>query len=353
MIWLSLAIIALLSVYACFITLVWFTQQKNISKYSPSLKQQNIEYDEQQLNAKIQEKADEAQALLQTFQKFVPKQFVDHFNNRGEKNLHLGIATEDKVAVMFCDIHGFTSLAEQMSPQQLMNFLNSYFLRMNAPIHENHGFIDKFIGDAIMALFNLSERGSSNQACDALNASIDLHKALMLYNQHRANSDYDAIAHGIGIQYGSVVMGTVGSDDRMDTTVLGDVVNVAQRIESLCEYFQTDILTTRDLINVAEQKQSFAHRYIDTIILRGKSVGVELIEVYEHLSSDQIALRDQTKSFIDQGIELRNTGEFKQAIDLFEQALQINPKDSILRYHIKQVENVRNIENWNGNIYIN
>jgi adenylate cyclase len=172
---------------------------------------------------------------------------------------------------MFCDIRGFTSLSEQMSPQQLMNFLNSYFLRMNAPIHDNGGFIDKFIGDAIMALFDHPHGTPADKACDAIKAALDLQKALRLYNHHRANSGYLPVKHGVGLHYGPVVLGTVGSDDRMDTTVIGDTVNVAQRIEGLTEQFNADILCTRSLIDAAQSKKEIAHRSIDTVVLKGKS----------------------------------------------------------------------------------
>lgn len=88
--------------------------------------------------------------LSQTLNKFVPKQSVDHFAKHDSDWLELGRADEDELAVLFSDIRGFTGLSEQMKQQQLINFLNSY-LRMNEPINENKGFIDKFIGDAVMA----------------------------------------------------------------------------------------------------------------------------------------------------------------------------------------------------------
>ena len=128
------------------------------------------------------DKADEAQRLTQTFQKFVPRQFVDHFAKHGSSSLELGRADEDDVAILFCDIRGFTGLSERMKPHELMKFLNSYFLRMNDPIHQNGGFIDKFIGDAIMALFDHPDGHAADKANDALNAAIDLHRALAIYN---------------------------------------------------------------------------------------------------------------------------------------------------------------------------
>ena len=177
--------------------------------------------------------AEQARMVSQTFQKFVPKQFVDHFTKDGLETLQLGRADEDNVAILFIDIRGFTGLSENMNPQELMNFLNSYFLRMNEPIHKNLGFIDKFIGDAIMALFDHPNGTNQQKAIDSLQAAIDLRTAIELYNQHRQNSNYPPISVGIGIHFGPVIFGTVGSEDRMDTTVIGDSVNIASRIEAL------------------------------------------------------------------------------------------------------------------------
>jgi adenylate cyclase len=188
------------------------------------------------------DKAEEAMLLNKTFRKFVPKQFIDHLAKHGSDVLELGRADEDELAILFSDIRGFTSLSEQMSPQELMNFLNSYFLRMNEPIHKNKGFIDKFIGDAVMALFDRPTGTNTDKAQDAIREALDLRYAINLYNQHRANSGYPPINIGIGIHFGPVIIGTVGSDDRMDTTVIGDSVNIAFRLEALAPKYNTDIV---------------------------------------------------------------------------------------------------------------
>ncbi|MBL4631169.1 MAG: adenylate/guanylate cyclase domain-containing protein, partial [Paraglaciecola sp.] len=104
----------------------------SIDKYQRSQNERTLK--------QYKDKADEAMRLTQTFRKFVPKQFVDHLSKHGSDTLELGRADEDELAILFSDIRGFTGLSEQMSPQELMNFLNSYFLRMNEPIHNNNGF---------------------------------------------------------------------------------------------------------------------------------------------------------------------------------------------------------------------
>ena len=296
------------------------------------------------------ESADAAQKLHRTFQKFVPRQFVEHFAKSSADDLSLGYADEDEVAIMFCDIRGFTGLSEQMSPQQLMNFLNAYFLRMNAPIHDNHGFIDKFIGDAIMALFDHPTGWAPDKASDSIKAALDIQKALRLYNHHRAKSGYPSVKNGTGLHIGPVIIGTVGSDDRMDTTVIGDTVNIAQRIESLTAHFGVEILASKKLVDEASQNMDFAHRYVDNVVLKGKSTSVELVEVYHHLSNDEIAARDKTKDAITQGIKLRNALKFTEALSVFNKAFAQTPDDPILKHHVHTCNKLMYDSEWDKQI---
>lgn len=354
MFWLSLVTFAL-ALYGVIVTALWWLQKQKVkanedAEQTPHLR--SINEVQNPLSDPILQKADEAQSMIQTFQKFVPRQFVDHFAMGGAASLKLGYAHEDSVALMFCDIRGFTGLSEKMSPQQLMNFLNSYFLRMNAPIHDNFGFIDKFIGDAIMALFDHPNGSAADKAADAVQAALDLQKALRLYNHHRANSGYSAIRNGVGLHYGPVVLGTVGSDDRMDTTVIGDAVNIAQRIETLTDYFGIDILASKELAESASKHIEFAYRSVDSVVLKGKSTSIELVEIYQHLNTEEIALRNATVSIIQQGIELRASKHFKQACDLFSQALQANPNDQVLKHHYDTCKTLQYQANWDGKIYL-
>jgi adenylate cyclase len=359
-------ITAIMTLYAVFITVVWWLQKQHSNEQqqnSHARKQSsNNEYintlgisSEQKAGTTgtMLAKADEARLLHQTFQKFVPRQFVEHFaKGGGIDSLALGYAAEDDVAIMFCDIRGFTRLSEQMSPQQLMNFLNAYFLRMNAPIHDNFGFIDKFIGDAIMALFDHPDGQISDKAADSVRASIDLHKALKLYNHHRAKSGYALVKNGIGLHVGPVVLGTVGSDDRMDTTVIGHAVNIAQRIESLTNYFGVDILASKELASAAGEQIEFASRTIDNVVLKGKTTPVEIIEIYQHLSAEMIRTRNATKGLISEGISMRNTGDFKGALALFLRALEADPGDTILVHHISTCRKLENEVDWDGKIHL-
>ncbi|WJG09984.1 adenylate/guanylate cyclase domain-containing protein [Aliiglaciecola sp. LCG003] len=286
-------------------------------------------------------KADEALRLTQTFQKFVPRQFVDHFAKHGSDTLELGRADEDEVAILFCDIRGFTGLSENMTPQELMKFLNSYFLRMNDPIHQNSGFIDKFIGDAIMALFDHPKGTNKDKAIDALNAAVDLRYALNVYNQHRHNSGYPPVNIGVGVHFGPVIIGTVGSDDRMDTTVIGDSVNIAYRLEALAPKLGADIIASAQILDTAEAKGRFSYRMLDWVRVKGRKTPVEVYEILNHLPDDILKQKLATADLIEQGIGARINRDWDKALDCFQQALVISPKDGLIIHHMEQCHRVK------------
>ena len=135
--------------------------------------------------------------------------------------------------ILFSDIRSFTDLSETMTPNELMKFLNSYLKFMSEPIRINHGFVDKFIGDAIMALFDQPGKPDAIEARDAVRSGLEMQASLVRFNKFREKQNYPPTQIGIGIHSGPVVIGTLGSESRMDSTVLGDAVNLASRLEFL------------------------------------------------------------------------------------------------------------------------
>ncbi|MFQ3198841.1 MAG: adenylate cyclase [Paraglaciecola sp.] len=351
---LPLALLAVIAV--CILALVILgAKVKQLSSYQGNVvtQKERGQFEKNALasSKRFEQKADEAMRLMHTFQKFVPKQFVDHFAKHGSSVLVLGHADEDDVAILFCDIRGFTGLSEQMSPQEVMNFLNSYFLRMNDPIHHNGGFIDKFIGDAIMALFDHPKGSNEDKATDAIRAALDLRYALNIYNQHRHNSDYPPINIGIGIHFGPVIIGTVGSDDRMDTTVIGDSVNLAYRLEKLAPVYQTDIVVSAQMLEVAQAEGRFESRLLDWVKVKGRLAALEIHEVLDHLPDEQKKLKLLNANLIKQGINYRKAKDWLQALSCFEQALSLNPQDYLATHHLAQCRLLQQQElpaNWDG-----
>ncbi len=176
--------------------------------------------------------------LNQAYERFVPNQFLELLEKESIVEVELGDNVQREMSVLFTDIRSFTTLSETMTPEQNFKFINSYLKRMEPAILENNGFIDKYIGDGIMALF-------ARQADDAVKAGISILQRLDIYNQYRVKSGYIPIQIGIGINTGELMLGTVGGYHRMDSTVISDAVNLAARVESLTKNYGISLLITQ------------------------------------------------------------------------------------------------------------
>jgi class 3 adenylate cyclase len=227
--------------------------------------------------------------LRDTFRKFVPRQFLDRLATRGLGNIALGEADAGVVTILFADIRSFTTLSETLPPQELLNFLNAYFESMNAPIHANGGFIDKFIGDAIMALF-INEDPAVG-ARNAVRTSLDMLTALQNHNELRKLEGAEPISIGLGIHTGETVIGTVGSVDRMDSTVLGDAVNLASRIESLTKQYAAQILISSSTYRHIATDPTIHCREIGIVDVRGREEPETIYEVLSGTPHDMVEIK--------------------------------------------------------------
>ncbi len=177
--------------------------------------------------------------LETTFGKFVPPELVGRMAGEGTELP----AQNKKVTVLFADIRGFTALTERLPPEILVDILNGYIRRMSGAITRNHGVVNKLIGDGIMASFG-TVRPNAWQSTDAVAASVDMIRELTIYNRELASNSRPELAIGIGIHTGEAIVGIVGSEHLLEYTALGDVVNVASRVETLTRALCADILIT-------------------------------------------------------------------------------------------------------------
>ncbi|MBL8032905.1 MAG: hypothetical protein JNJ69_04345 [Leptospiraceae bacterium] len=250
---------------------------------------------------------DREREMNRAFQLFVPQKFLELAGETDFTRLELGKSTTREITILFSDIRSFTTLSESMTPEQNFKFLNSYLSRMGPIIRQNGGFIDKFIGDAIMALFpeahgsaevavakdgvqaateahgsaKVAATGSTSMqnggAVGAANAALALRAELLRYNEHRKGQGYAPIDIGIGIHTGTVRLGTIGENERWEGTVIGDTVNLASRIENLSSAFNAPIVVSEALLKVL--KNPPAHRELDTIRVKGKKKAVTVYEI--------------------------------------------------------------------------
>jgi len=214
----------------------------------------------------------ERENIKTAFGKFVNKQIAELVMNN---EIKLGGERKD-VVVFFSDIRSFTKISEALEPEDVVEFLNQYMTRMVYCINKTKGVVDKYIGDAIMAVWG-APLSSGNDVFNAVNASLMMRNELLKFNQGRGDAKKPRIQIGCGIHCGPVLAGQIGSEDRMEYTVIGDTVNIASRIESLNKAFATDILITEE---TAERiKDKFRVFPMQKIMVKGKSDPLQIYAV--------------------------------------------------------------------------
>jgi len=274
---------------------------------------------------------DELFQLNKAYERFVPNQFLQFLEKSSIIDVELGDQVQLEMSVLFSDIRDFTTLSESMTPEDNFRFINSYLSRMEPVINENNGFIDKYIGDAIMALF-------SGEADHAVKAGIAMLQGLVEYNQQRANFGCAPIQIGIGINTGSLMLGTVGGQNRMDGTVISDAVNLASRVESLTKNYGVALLITQPTYSRLKNPSQYVIRTLDTVKVKGKS---EAVTVYEVFDADPLEIKEGKLATLELFAEARAIyweGNFAEAARLFSECWRQNQGDRAAKIYWERCE---------------
>ncbi len=252
--------------------------------------------------------------------RFVPREFLRFLQKDSIVDVELGDSVEREMTIVFADIRGFTRLSEGMTPAENFRFINDYLSQMEPVIAEFDGFIDKYIGDAIMALF-------PNSADDGLQAAIAMLRRLAVYNEARSQQSLELIAIGIGINTGSLMLGTVGGTLRMDSTVVGDTVNLTSRLEGLTKVYGTPLLITHNVVANLQDPAVYCLRTIDHVTMRGKSEAVSIFEVFDGDPSELRSQKYEMKPTFEQAVIDFYQANFEAAQMGFERCLAKAPGD--------------------------
>ncbi|MCR5763216.1 MAG: HAMP domain-containing protein [Treponema sp.] len=215
---------------------------------------------------------EEKEFIRDTFGKVVDPNVRDYLIKNG-KSLQ---GESREVTVLFCDIRNFTAMSEKMMPSEVVSLLNRYFTALGKCISAHRGIINKYIGDAIMAIFGVPMENEKH-AQDACLAAIDMREALAQLNEELCTEGKNTLRFGIGMHTGKVFAGTIGATDRMEYTIIGDTVNTASRMESLCKTYSTDILLSEaTLSQLSDELKAKGITYVDEASIRGKEDKIKI-----------------------------------------------------------------------------
>jgi len=235
------------------------------------------------------------------------------------------------MTILFSDIRDFTRISETMRPLEIFDFINNYLGQMEPIILDHHGVIDKYIGDAIMAVFPTC-------ADDAVGGAIAMLKTLNQYNQLLKRATLPQIFIGIGLNTGPMALGTVGGQNRMEGTVLSDAVNLASRLEGLTKIYHTPLLITKHTYLKLADPLRYHIRVIDVVKVKGKTEEVTIYEVYDADPPEMTALKDETREDFEVGFMLYHSGKFADAPPLFEKVLQVNENDKAAQLYLHRCQ---------------
>ncbi len=282
--------------------------------------------------------------MNEAYSRFVPNQFLEFLGKENFVDIQLGDQVQKEMTVMFSDIRSFTELSEDMTPKENFDFINHYLGYMEPVIRKNNGFIDKFIGDSIMALFH-------EKVDDAIDAAIEMRHALNMFNLDRVDQGRPTIDSGIGIHTGNLMLGVVGGEGRMDGTVISDAVNLASRLEGLSKIYRTSIIISEDTLIKLEEPSKYNFRFLDIARVKGKKEAVYVFEVLDGEPDEVKLLKIETKSLFGNGIDHYKNKRFEDALKVFSEIVKINQRDSVAAFYVNRCKNniQRGIpDDWSG-----
>jgi adenylate cyclase len=275
------------------------------------------------------------------FQKYVPQDLIDRFFEHPESML---VGDNRVLSVLFSDIRSFTTISESMAPDDLVNSLNRYFSVMVDIIMNRGGVIDKYIGDAIMAFFGAPVK-HDDDALQSVMAGIEMAEAVEEFNAEQIKLGKPEFKIGIGINYGVVTVGNIGTEKKMDYTVIGDMVNLASRLEGLTKMYKQTLLIADTLYD--EIKDDLPCRLLDTVAVKGKTKGVKIYTAKKELSPEE----QKAWPIHQQAMELYYATRFKEAYKLFQAVGTILTDDTVSKEMIRRcVQYVKTPPpaDWNG-----
>ncbi len=275
------------------------------------------------------------------FQKYVPKDVIDTIFENPEKML---VGDNRVVAILFSDIRSFTTISESYMPDELVSVLNRYFELMVDIIISHNGVIDKYIGDAIMAFFGAPVK-HPDDAVEAVYAALEMQDALLKFNDELIKNGKTPFKTGIGVNYGVVTVGNIGSEKKMDYTIIGDMVNLGSRLEGLTKPYHQDVIFSESVSRKISEKLPV--RMLDIVQVKGKTKGESIFTAKHSLDPKE----EKAWAFHETAMKLYYKREFLRAAKYFMGVQKLLPNDYIAGMYIERCKKyLKNppSSDWNG-----
>jgi len=261
------------------------------------------------------------------FGRFVPRELLALLNAGSVLDLVPGQNVETTMTILFSDIRGFTKLSESMTPGEIYAFVNSYLSEIEPAIAAEGGVIDKFIGDAVMALF-------PGGADAGLRGAIGMLRQLDHYNAGRARAGYAPVHIGVGLNTGIVMLGLVGGVQHTEVTVLSDAVNVTSRLESMTKLYGVPLLISEDTLYNLREPALYHIRFVDRVRAKGRQQPLSVYEVYDADPVARCEGKDRTRPWFEEALAYYHRRAVDRAVPLLEQCLQQVPDDEPARIYL-------------------
>ena len=294
---------------------------------------------------KLLEQTNEKLKLInENYSRFVPFEYLSFLGCESIIDLKLGDHVSRLMAIMFSDIRDFTALAEEMNPQEIFDFVNVYLQKVSPEIRNHGGIIVKFMGDSIMSIF-------PTEIDRCIEAAIAKQRRLEEFNEERLEQGLRPIRIGIGVHVGNVMLGIIGEESRMQGDVLSDAVNLAARLESLTKRYGVSIIISGDTLLHLEYPDRFHTRFLDQVIVKGKTEPIALFEVLDAEPQKIFQLKKVSQMMFEQGLVHYFNKDFSKARDNFSHVLNVNPEDKTTRLYLDRITHFETYglpPNWRG-----
>ena len=293
-----------------------------------------IEHGLNKINDVYKEKENLLKKTNIEYEKFIPKQFLKFLGKNSILELELGNQVQKEVTTMFCDIRNSTATSTSLSLEENFNYINSYLKIVSPLIRKYGGFVDKYLGDGVLAVFVSAE--------NAIECAVQIVKAIEQKN--KSNVKTPSMDVGISLNTGEVVFGVIGEEERKSPTIISDTVNLASKMENINKFFKTKIIFSKRTLNSLKSEYPLSYRYLGSLTLDDKNY----LSLFECLDAYDKKIREKIESLkvtFEQGVRFYNLGKYHNAKENFQLVLKRVREDKVAYMYYNKCEQKINGEN--------